>query len=82
MVKTGEHGRPFELCFPGEKKAPFYSEVLSPGTAVIMTLEANLATKHRVPVVDEAGSSGSIVFRTIDTVVPPETVAKELRKRG
>ena len=47
-----------------------------------MTLEANLATKHGVPVVDEAGPSGSIVFRTIDTVVPPETVAKELHRRG
>ena len=82
VVKTGEHGRPFELCFPGEERAPFYSEVLSPGTAVIMTLEANLATKHGVPVVDKAGPSGSIVFRTIDTVVPPETVAKELRRRG
>ncbi len=34
-----------------------------------------------MPVVDKAGPSGSIVFRTIDTVVPPETVAKELRKR-
>jgi hypothetical protein len=34
-----------------------------------------------VPVVDKTGPSGSIVFRTIDTVVPPETMAKELRKR-
>ena len=39
--------------------------VLAPGTAVIMTLEANLKTKHGVPAVAEAGSSGSIVFRTI-----------------
>ena len=82
VVKTGAHGRPFQVCFPGEEKAPFFSEVLAPGTAVIMTLEANLATKHGVPVVDEAGSSGSIVFRTIDTLVPSETVSKELRKRA
>ena len=82
VVKTGAHGRPFQVCFPGEEKAPFFSEVLAPGTAVIMTLKANLATKHGVPVVDEAGSSGSIVFRTIDTLVPSETVSKELRKRA
>ena len=36
----------------------------------------------QVPVVDKVGPSGSIVFRTINTVVPPETVAKELRKRA
>ena len=39
--------------------------VLPPGTAVVMTLEANLATKHGVPAVAHAGSSGSVVLRTI-----------------
>ena len=81
VVKTGAHGRPFELCFPGQEKSPFFSRVLLPGTAVIMTLEANLQTKHGVPVVQQAGPSGSIVFRTIKTVVPPSQVAKELKKR-
>ena len=81
VVKTGHHGRPFELCFPGEEKTPFFSQVLDPGTAVIMTVDANVATKHGVPVVDEAGPSGSIVFRTIKTEISNETLAKELRKR-
>ena len=81
VVKTGTHGRPFELCYPGEESAPFYSQVLAPGTAVIMTLEANLKTKHGVPIVAEAGASGSIVFRTIATKLTPETVVKELGKR-
>ena len=69
VVKTGAHGRPFEMCLPGQETSPFFSEVLAPGTAVIMTLEANKATMHRVPMVNEAGPSGSIVFRTIETVV-------------
>ena len=41
-----------------------------------MTLEANLQTEHAVPVVAECLTTGSIVFRTIKTVVP---VAKMLR---
>lgn len=71
IVKTGAHGRPFELCLPGEEKRPFFSEVLAPGTAVVMTIDANLRTKHGVPVVDDEamGSSGSIVFRTIATMI-------------
>jgi hypothetical protein len=81
VVKTGAHARPFELCLPGEEKTPFFSEVLAPGTAVIMTLEANLQTKHGVPVVEECGSSGSIVFRTIKTSISKDQVAKELGKR-
>ena len=44
---------------------PFFDQTLAPGTAVIMTLEANLKTQHCVPVVDEAGASGSLVYRTI-----------------
>ena len=79
VVKTGAHGRPFELCYPGKEKEPFFSRVLAPGTAVIMTLEANLLTKHGVPGVDEAGPSGSIVFRTIETTIAPEVSAKKRR---
>ena len=54
--------------------------VLEPGTAVIMTLEANLMTKHGVPAVAEAGSSGSIVFRTITDRVPWTKLEKEVAK--
>ena len=81
VVKTGAHGRPFEMCLPGKEKSPFFSEVLAPGTAVIMTLEANEATKHQVPVDNGAGPSGSIVFRTIETVVSHDQAVKELSKR-
>ena len=72
VVKIGSCGRPFEirrLAVEGEKQnkiKPFFSQILAPGTAVIMTLEANLSTQHGVPVVDgDCGPSGSIVFRTI-----------------
>ena len=48
------------------KVKPFFSQVLAPGTAVIMTLEANLETQHGVPELKtKVGPSGSIVFRTI-----------------
>ena len=81
VVKMGAHGRCFEMCLPGEEESPFFSKVLAPGTAVIMTLEANLATKHRVPVASDAGPSGSIVLRTITKVVSHTALAKELSKR-
>jgi len=45
-------------------------EVPDPGTAVIMTLEANLMTQHGVPEVEKAGPSSSCVFRTITERVP------------
>ena len=78
VVKTGKHGRPFRLeLLDG---TPLMEEVLAPGTAVIMTLEANLKTKHGVPAVPEAGSSGSIVFRTISERVPWDELEKQLAK--
>ena len=55
IVKTGTCARPFELRRRVADKTqqmatrPFFSEVLQPGTAVIMTLEANLQTQHGVP---------------------------------
>lgn len=74
VVKTGRHGRPFAVrrrAAAGEDQAaiaPFFSEVLCPGTAVVMTLQANLETQHSVPEVDAPlGSSSSIVFRTVGT---------------
>ena len=48
-----------------------------------MTLEANLAnlaTKHGVPAVAHAGSSGSLVLRTIDERVTWARLEKELAK--
>ena len=86
VVKIGACARPFEvrdLAAKGEKPpAPFFSKTLAPGTAVIMTLEANLKTQHAVPAVDgDVGPSGSIVFRSIDKVVAANDVARELGKR-
>jgi hypothetical protein len=77
VVKTGEHGRPFAIETLDGK--PLFSKVLQPGTAVIMTLEANLQTKHGVPVCeDECGSSGSIVFRTITRTVSMEEAQRQI----
>ena len=47
------------------REQPFFDQVVPPGSAIIMTLEANLLTQHAVPAVPEAGPSGSLVFRTI-----------------
>ena len=45
-----------------------------------MTLQANLLAQHAVPVVDQAGPSGSIVFRTITERVSTEPAGKKARK--
>ena len=76
IVKTGAHGRPFRL--EDKDGGVIMERVLAPGTAVVMTLEANCATKHGVPAVPEAGSSGSIVFRTIGA--RSENLESELEK--
>jgi hypothetical protein len=78
IVKTGECGRPFRIeMIDGTL---IMERVLAPGTAVIMTLEANLKTKHGVPIVQQAGSSGSIVFRTITDRVGWAKLEKKLKK--
>jgi hypothetical protein len=75
-------GRPFDLAFP-DAKTPFFHEVLEPGTAVIMTIDANLLSKHGVPVVEggECGPSGSIVFRTIETRIDRAYALAQIEKR-
>jgi hypothetical protein len=86
VVKTGAHARPFELrrlAAEGEDQSkilPFFSRELTPGTAVVMTFDANLATQHGVPVVADRplGSSGSVVFRTITTSFSEQEVLKKL----
>ena len=67
VVKLGPAARRFLVT--DLEGAPLFDEIVAPGTAIMMSLEANLQTKHAVPEVDDAGPSGSIVFRTItDTV--------------
>ena len=76
VVKTGAHGRPFRLeLLDG---TVLMDRVLPPGTAVIMTLEANLKTKHGVLAVAEAGPSGSLVLRTITERVKWAWLQKKL----
>ena len=85
VVKIGNCARLFgvrEAPAKGQKaKEPLFCEPLQPGTAVIMTTEANLMTQHAVPKVEKAAASGSIVFRTIPTLMSMERTASELRKR-
>ena len=70
VVKTGECGRPFVITenkrLTNEPDQVLFNEVVGPGDAVLMTMKANLATKHGVPLLKEvAGPSGSIVLRSI-----------------
>jgi len=63
----------------------FYSKILPAGAGVIVGVAANALVKHGVPAENEeekCGPSGSIVARSIATVVPWSAVADEQRKRG
>ena len=53
-----------------DRELPFFDKDLPTGTAVVMTLEANLRTQHGVPEVEKAGPSGSWVARSIVERVP------------
>ena len=71
ILKTGPTGRTFNL-YQGEpssngSETPTWSRVLNPGDALIMTLGANCATKHGVPIDDPAqcGDAGSLCLRTV-----------------
>ena len=72
VVKNGPGTRRFVITDPDG--AVLFDQRLEPGTAVIMPLETNLATKHAVPAVsagDFDGPSGSLVFRSIRTRIRP-----------
>lgn len=79
VIKIGEVGRRFNL-YDLEQNI-IWSEIIAPGDALIMTLEANLKTKHEVPICqsDEiSGDSGSIVFRSICDIVSYSDVQKKI----
>jgi hypothetical protein len=80
IVKTGECGRPFYLAMRDNPDKPIFNEVVNPGTAIIMTVEANLETVHAVPSVNKCGNSGSIVFRTITERVGWDKLCKKISK--
>ena len=67
VVKTGDCGRPFRITDNrgGENQdKELFCDVVAPGDAVLMSMKANLATKHGVPIVTQpTGMSGSIVMR-------------------
>ena len=78
IVKLGPVGRPFQLRWLGEKD-PFFNQVLPPGAALVMTLEANLQTQHCVPLAPNCHmQTGSIVLRTIDTIVTTAEIQKKI----
>jgi hypothetical protein len=82
VVKIGKCSRPFEL-FMGDETSPAWSEIVPPGAGIIMTLEANLATKHEVPPYcpeggEVCGESGSFVFRSIVDLYPMEQVTSKV----
>ena len=83
VVKMGSCARPFEL-YRNTKDAspPIWSQRVKPGDAIVMTLEANLETKHAVPVVkeEEVGPSGSLVFRSISKIITPAELEEKLAK--
>jgi len=48
-----------------------FDDSVSPGTAIIMTYQANELTQHAVPQTD-AERTGSVVFRSIKTLIQPD----------
>lgn len=81
VVKMGEVGRVFNLYHNGGKEGVdelFWSQVVAPGDALVMTLEANLRTKHEVPEGGGEGDSGSVVFRTLHDCRPAAEVRRKI----
>ena len=85
VIKTGDCGRPFRITDNrggADQDKELFCEVVAPGDAVLMSMEANLATKHGVPIVTQpTGMSGSIVMRTIDEWITPDRLWLEITKR-
>lgn len=80
VIKLGE-ARPFELYLLGQEESPAWTQKVPGGAAIIMTLEANLQTKHAVPMIEEkVGESGSLVFRTMtkDSIFSIDEVQKKV----
>ena len=85
VIKLGE-ARKFEFRLADQKKSkPFFSENLSPGTAIFVRAhssdgtDANSRVQHGVPEMNQKCKiSGSIVARCIKTVVPWKSVQKNI----
>jgi len=64
------------------KQEVIFDELVEPGTAIIMTLQANEFTQHAVLQQSDAERTGSIVFRSIKTLLEPhdKRLPKSIRK--
>ena len=81
VLKTGDVGRPF--CITSlDGEVELFNEIVQPGDAIVMTLEANTKTKHGVPALDgqAVAASGSIVFRSISESVAWDELAKHVQR--
>ena len=76
VIKIGDVGRRFTI--EDHYENVIWSEIISPGSALIMTLEANLKTKHSVPISSTSGDSGSIVFRSISRIISCDELQKKI----
>jgi alkylated DNA repair dioxygenase AlkB len=81
VLKFGPSSRPFVISETREGQ-PFFNKVLSPGTVMVMTMEANNSTFHAVPATAGIGASGSIVFRTCIKRVPIGQQLVEIQARA
>jgi hypothetical protein len=76
VLKLGE-ARRFQFSTPEGRV--FFDRKLEGGTAILVSAEANVLTKHGVPKDHTCkGKSGSIVWRSIETTVPWSTVHKKI----
>lgn len=78
--KTPSDAEKTQLTKLQEKEPLIFNELVPPGTLLLMTAEANLATQHGVPVVDDVGLSGSIVWRNVTKLVTPSELTKRVNK--
>lgn len=73
---------PFFSTVPLENKLTIFKKALPAGAAVIVGSDANGRVQHAVPPMNvECGISGSIVGRSIKTIVPWDQVDKEIGNR-
>jgi len=84
VLKLGPASRPFavrpRVAREQAKEPCVFHEVVPAGTLILMSMAANLATQHAVPVVEneEVGLSGSIVWRNVQTVLSQAGLARKI----
>lgn len=76
VLKLGPGSRRFVITDLNE--VTVFDQVMTPGSAVLMSVEENQLCKHAVPPSDSTQLSGSLVFRTIVKTVTTEELANKL----